>query len=183
MLYGSDAIGGVISIQTGGEGLSGAVEYGSFDTLRGHIGYSAEGERSNFGVALSGYQTDGVDTAGLNGETDGSDALSIIVQGGLALSADWKASGFATLRKSTQQSDPDTNFDGALDNANREGQVEQSIIGGSINGTTNGRIGTLSHILRASYSDVRSSNFAEDIFANKTNGRAGKIILQPVSRF
>jgi len=62
-LYGSDAIGGVISVTTGGEGFSAAGEAGSFDTFRGQAGYHGQVGGLSYGLALSGFTTDGVDSS------------------------------------------------------------------------------------------------------------------------
>jgi len=76
-LYGSDAIGGVISITTGGEGFNASGEYGSFDTFRGQAGYQRQVEGLSYGISGSGFTTDGVDTSGVeDGERDGSTSYS-----------------------------------------------------------------------------------------------------------
>lgn len=179
VLYGSDAIGGVIAIETGGDGLSAAAEYGSFDTARASLGYFGETDKSRYGISASGYRTDGVDTSGLGGETDGSKSASLMVTGDLDVSPDWNIGGFASLRNSQQQSDPDTNFDGALDNADREGDVDQILLSGRALGQT----GKLSHIARVSYTDITSSNSADGQFSNKTAGERLKLSYSPSATF
>jgi vitamin B12 transporter len=179
VLYGSDAIGGVISLKTGGEGLLGAAEYGSFDSFRGHLGYFGKNGDSNYGITASAFKTDGVDSSGQGGETDGSDALSISAMGEHRLQNDWSLGGFASLRNSAQQSDPDLNFDGALDNADRENDVDQLLLSGRIGGQT----GRLDHIARISFSDIRSRNFSDGVFANATTGERFKISYSPSASF
>jgi vitamin B12 transporter len=179
VLYGSDAIGGVISLKTGGEGLSGAAEYGSFDTFRGDLGYFGQNGATTYGITASAFETDGVDSAGQGGETDGSDALSISAMGEHELQNGWSFGGYASFRNSSQQSDPDLNFDGALDNADRENDVDQLLLSGRASGQT----GTLDHIARISFSDIRTRNFSDGEFANATTGERFKLSYSPSASF
>ena len=72
VLYGSDAIGGVVAVTTGGEGARGLVEIGSRDTRRGVAAYDAAFGQHRLGASLSGFTTEGVDTSGRGAEKDGS---------------------------------------------------------------------------------------------------------------
>ncbi|MCJ9427839.1 TonB-dependent receptor plug domain-containing protein [Kordiimonas marina] len=81
VLYGSDAIGGVINMisETGGGALSGSVfgEYGAFDTFRGGATVKGGGDRFGFNLSVGGMQTVGIsaaDAANGNTERDGYDA-------------------------------------------------------------------------------------------------------------
>ena len=56
-IYGSDAIGGVISLSTGGQGFEAAAEYGSFDTYRAQAGYHGQVEGLTYGLSGSGFST------------------------------------------------------------------------------------------------------------------------------
>ncbi len=84
ILYGSDAIGGVVNIITpsGSEGLAGSLfaEGGSFDTFRagGHI--TGGSDKLNFSLSGSGITTDGISKADENdgnSESDGYHNISL----------------------------------------------------------------------------------------------------------
>ena len=81
VLYGSDAIGGVVNIitKTGGEGFGGSVfgEYGAFDSFR--IGGTAFGgtERVGFNLSASYSDTDGISKADGGTEKDGHENYTL----------------------------------------------------------------------------------------------------------
>ncbi len=174
-LYGSDAIGGVISILTDNKGFNAAAEYGAFDTFRGQAGFGAEIENASFGVNVSGFDTDGTDTSGLGGEKDGSSSYSILANAGITLSPDWEIGGLLTYRRSEVDFDSDTDFDGALNNADLDSEADQWIVGVNVTGQTGG----ISHILRANYADVTTVSNADGIFANETIGQRTKLSYSP----
>ena len=91
-LWGSDAIGGVISLTTREEnGLRASVEGGSLGTVRGSTGAGISRDAWALGIDVSGYRTDGVSkadgfpendpfdewTAGIGGRVKFSPALSL----------------------------------------------------------------------------------------------------------
>lgn len=80
VLYGSDAIGGVVNVITkvGGAGFNGSAfaEYGSFNTLRGGGSLYGGEDTLAFGLTLAGTTTDGISKAEArdgNTEKDGFD--------------------------------------------------------------------------------------------------------------
>lgn len=84
VLYGSDAIGGVINVitKTGGEGLGGNIfgEYGSYDTYRGGAALFGGTQKFGYNIALSGTSTDGISSADENdgnSEKDGYNAFTL----------------------------------------------------------------------------------------------------------
>ena len=178
-LYGSDAIGGVVSVVTGGDGLSGALEYGSFNTQRGDIGYATEFENGRFGFSGSGFSTDGVDTSGLGGEKDGSDSYSALMTGGFDLSPEWTMSGLLTYRSGSVETDPDSDFDGRLNDADRETESEQWVAGATLQGDAAG----FNHVVRASYNDVTRENSASGAFVDETVGERTKLSYSPSTEF
>lgn len=175
VLHGSDAIGGVVSLTTGGTGLRAAAEYGSFDTKRGHIGYGKKLDDGSFNLSASLFETNGVDTAGLDGEKDGSDSFSLLGSGEFNVTPDWAVGGFASYRESQVETDPDTNFDGIRDNADRVSNSDQWIVSGHVTGET----GRLSHELRASIGQVVRENEADGVFKDETTGQRTKISYSP----
>jgi len=166
-LYGSDAIGGVISITTGGEGFNASGEYGSFDTFRGQAGYQGQVEGLSYGVIGSGFSTNGVDTSGVDGgERDGSSSYSLGVNGALEFSSNATLSGFTSYRQT------DVEFDGFFgDNT----EAEQFITALTFDLQT----GPVSHIARANYSRVNRENFSGDVFNNETIGARTKFSYSP----
>ncbi|MDG1857603.1 MAG: TonB-dependent receptor, partial [Emcibacteraceae bacterium] len=80
ILYGSDAIGGVINIvtKTGEEGLGGKIfiEGGSFNTRRSGANIYGGTEKIGFNLSVSGIDTDGISKADENDGNDEADGLS-----------------------------------------------------------------------------------------------------------
>ena len=175
-LYGSDAIGGVVAFQTGEiVGLTGLAEVGSNDTLRGQIGGGQRLSTGSISGALSGFTTGGVDTSGLGGEEDGSQSFSGLLSGSLELARDWELSGLTTFRASEVHTDPDLNFDGALDNADRVTESDQFLLGASLFGET----GPVDHIFRASFNTVERENSADGTLTDTTTGERTKLAWSP----
>ncbi len=111
-LWGTDAIGGVVSITTRrpDEGLRGAVfgQTGSFGAFRGGASVSNAGEAGDFRLAATQLNTDGIsraDQANGNDEQDSFDALTLSARGGLNLPAGARIDG------SVLWNDASTEFD------------------------------------------------------------------------
>ncbi|MGB0907632.1 MAG: TonB-dependent receptor plug domain-containing protein [Maricaulaceae bacterium] len=175
VLHGSDAIGGVVALETKTSGLQGAVEYGAFDTKRGHIAYGERYHNKNYELAASFFETDGVDTAGLGGEKDGSDSFSLLGGGEFEITPDWTLGGFASYRQSSVETDPDLNFDGALDNADRVSNSDQWVLSGNVSGET----GRVSHELRANVGETVRESKADGAFTDETTGQRTKLSYSP----
>ncbi|MCB9963209.1 MAG: TonB-dependent receptor [Hyphomonas sp.] len=171
-IYGSDAIGGVVDLFPGAaNGWAGALEGGSRKTVNGALGWSGHG----IAAAVSGFRTDGIDVSGLGGERDGSDALSGLVRVSTEVSSGWTLGGLALVRQSTIQSDSDLDFDGRLDNADRETTVDQYLVGA----TLSGMIGTISNAFRASYGEVSRDNEDESGRLDSSTGERTKLSWVP----
>ena len=91
-LWGTDAIGGVVSITTKrpGDGLGGGVfaQSGSFGAFRGGASISHAGSVGDFRLAATRLNADGIskaDERNGNTETDGLDSLTLSAQGGFNL--------------------------------------------------------------------------------------------------
>ncbi|WP_371395679.1 TonB-dependent receptor plug domain-containing protein [Fretibacter rubidus] len=178
-VYGSDAIGGVVSMTTGQDGLRLEAEYGRFDTKRGALNYGGEANGVRFNLGASVFDTDGVDTAGLGGEKDGSSAYALGGSLGFDISDNWAASLLGSYRISSVATDPDLNFDGALDNADRDSDSEQILLGAKLDGQT----GAVSHQVRGSYNDVTLTNEADTVFTDETQGERVKLSYSPSINF
>ena len=176
-IYGSDAIGGVVALQTGrADQLSGLIEIGSLETVRGELSYLQGGREGYVGASLSGYSTRGVDTAGLDGERDGASSYGGSVFGAKRLgSGGWELRGLGLYRVSEIETDPDADFDGRLDNADRVTESAQYILGASLTGDT----GPVDHIVRASHNSVTRENRADGQFSDETTGERTKLSWSP----
>ena len=175
-LYGSDAIGGVLSIETSDQpGFNAEIEAGSRETVNGSAGFNTASERFNFGGAVSGFTTEGVDSSGLGGEKDGSDSLAFLARGGVELGTAWNLSVLATYREAESQFDSDTDFDGLLNNVDRTTDSEQTIVGAALTGKT----GRIDHVFRANLNEVDRTNRADGTYTDSTSGERTKLSWSP----
>lgn len=113
ILYGSDAIGGVINIITrsGGDGLGGNafLEGGSFNTFRGGASLRGGTERINFNISASAITSDGISKADENdGNTEKDGYENITLRGKITAKASDVISGEILFN----YSDSENNFDG-----------------------------------------------------------------------
>ncbi|HEY0927426.1 TonB-dependent receptor plug domain-containing protein [Brevundimonas sp.] len=119
-LWGSDAIGGVISFTTREiDGIRAEAEAGSFDTVRGRIAVGTANETWALGGYVSRFTTDGIsvaDEANGNTEADGFDNTTVGVRGRYAVSPGVKLDGSA--RWSRSEADLDNGFP-VSDNSDR----------------------------------------------------------------
>lgn len=85
-LWGSDAIGGVVSLTSRElDGARAELEVGSFGTVRGSAAVGRAGERSAYGLSASALTTDGVSAAANGTESDGYDNRTASAWGRVAL--------------------------------------------------------------------------------------------------
>jgi vitamin B12 transporter len=180
VLYGSDAIGGVIAIYTGEEdALRGSIEAGSRDTFRGELGGGWQDGRSSIQAAISGFSSEGHDVSGRGGEKDASRNGAFLLKGETLIGDDWTLSGLASYRDTYVETDHDLNFDGQLDNADRTTDGEQWLWGAALNGAT----GPVDHIFRANYNEVTRINEADGSFTDETEGKRTKLSWSPSISF
>ncbi|WBQ09389.1 TonB-dependent receptor [Hyphomonadaceae bacterium ML37] len=113
VIWGSDAIGGVVSIQTRraapGTGVSGFAEAGSFDTVRAGAAFEASGDAGALRIGASTFNTGGISKADErdgNTERDGYDALTLHASGRLELG------GAGALDLAARQTRARTEYDG-----------------------------------------------------------------------
>ena len=173
-LYGSDAIGGVVSITTGGDGFNIAGEAGSFETFRGQAGYHGQvigtGPTFSYGLAGSGFTTDGVDIVGSeDGDRDGAESYSGIYTAALEFSPNVTLSGLASYRVTN------TETDGFGVDADNETDAVQSIIAVTLDAQT----GPVNHVLRANYNELERESFTGDQSTNEITGQRTKFSYSP----
>lgn len=115
-LWGSDAIGGVISFTTQEiDGLRAEAEAGSFDTVRGRVSAGVANETYAFSAYASRFDTDGIsaaDEADGNTEADGFRSTTLGAKGRYILSDAVKVDGSVRWNKSKADIDgfPAPNF-------------------------------------------------------------------------
>lgn len=117
-IYGSNAIGGVISITTKRpteKGLSGqvGVEFGINNTVQAHLALRALGERGELSFASTKRKTDGFDISGTpGGEKDGDENSTYNLTGRYYISDAVTVGG--SLRYTDRKADTDSDIFGAL---------------------------------------------------------------------
>ena len=159
--WGSSAIGGVITIETERAlDPDASVSFGSFDTRRadGQFGIGGESPEGRYlSFSASGFETDGVDTSGLGGEADGSRSASLLAVGRYGFENDVSLEGLVRWADSTVQTDPDDDFDGRLENADRETESEQLTLGLVLEANAF----ELDHRLSLDWNEVERENLAD----------------------
>ncbi|SDD40751.1 TonB-dependent receptor plug domain-containing protein [Kordiimonas lacus] len=175
VLYGSDAIGGVINIITksGQDGFAGEAfgEYGAFESKR--IGGSVRGgsDRMNFNLSASYFDTDGISAADSGTETDGYESLTVRGKVRTKLS-----DGFS-FDVTTSYTDTESDYDGftlrddftygLADTEDSSKSEEFSVAGRAYIDLMDGR---LSNTLSVEYSSIQRDNFNAGIFSFGAEG-------------
>ncbi len=166
-LWGTDAIGGVVSITTRrpGEGLTGDAfaQTGSFGTLRGGASVSNAGAAGDFRLAATHLGTDGISRADArngNTEDDGFDSRTLSARGGVYLPAGGR------IDASVLVNDSRTEFDrfafGAQGNvADGDELNETEERSGHLSLTTPLLDGRLDNLLLVGHSEIDRRNFSD----------------------
>ena len=160
-LWGSDAIGGVISFTTKEiDGLRAEAEAGSFDTVRGRLAAGVANETWAFGGYVSHFDTDGIsaaDEADGNSETDGFTNTTVGLKGRYAVSPTIKLDGSARWSRSEADLDGYPAPTYALADTDDSQESEQW--------SGFGRLGLaalgLNHQFSVSASDIRRDSFSD----------------------
>lgn len=174
-LYGSEAIGGVINVVTNkNQGFAALAEVGSRGSWRldGRAGLSFEND-GYLVVSTGNAITNGTDTSGLDGDTDGTQSYSGSLRAGATLQG-WQVSSLLRYSENSVDFDEDTDFDGLLNNTGAENNAQQLTFGGSLTGDAFG----LNHLLRASY-HLTKLETENSSFDNTTEGDRFEIAYSP----
>ena len=176
VLWGSDAIGGVVSVTTKSpeEGLGGSAftEYGSFNTLRGGASIGNANETGDFRLSASGITTDGIskaDEANGNGEEDGYDATTLSAKGGLNLPSDARLE--ATLLWNDAEADYDSYVFGAEGSVgDGDERTQNETLSGNV--TLKGPLfdERFQNLLMVGYSDINRENFTNGASSYSAEG-------------
>ncbi|MGV6802460.1 MAG: TonB-dependent receptor [bacterium] len=175
-LYGSDAIGGVINIETGFQpGVYASAQSGSFDTKSGMFRWSTGHEDQYLHLSLSSFEHQGIDISGLGGEKDESQSHSMVISATTPLSQDWNMGLFMRYSQDRAATDSDIDFDGVLEDTDHLNKAEQNLI--ALNAT--GQAFGIDHLVKANYSKVIRDNFYNQQFTDKTIGQRSKFSYSP----
>ncbi|MEL6692133.1 MAG: TonB-dependent receptor [Pseudomonadota bacterium] len=168
-LWGTDAIGGVVSITTKrpDEGLGGSAfaEYGSFNTFRGGASVGNSNEIGDFRLAIAGTSSDGISKADENNgnaEDDAYEALTLSAKGGLNLGGD------ARLSANVLWTDAESEFDsfvfgdeGNVGDGDELSETEEVSANVSLTGSL--FEDRLENLLLIGYSDIDRQNFEDGL--------------------
>ena len=168
-LWGTDAIGGVVSITTKrpdqGFGGSAFAEYGSFNTFRGGASVGNANDAGDFRLAITGTFSDGLSKADENNgnaEEDAYEALTLSAKGGLNLGGD------ARLSANVLWTDAEAEFDsfvfgnqGNVGDGDELSETEELSANISLTGSL--FEDRLENLLLIGYSDIDRQNFTNGI--------------------
>lgn len=171
VLWGTDAIGGVVSIVTKrpepGVGFTGFAEGGSFGTVRGGAAVEGADDRGEFRLGVSAITTDGISKADEddgNTEEDGYDSVTFAARGGYDL-------GFGRIDLTVRHVDAENEFDsfGAATGVQDGDEVGETVeTSGAATFTADHFDGALETLLQIAYADIERENFtngAQSFFA------------------
>jgi len=167
ILYGSEAIGGVVNIITkrgnGAPQLTLFAEGGSFKTYRGGAGLSGGGARGDYRISAFGIKTDGIskaDESDGNGEADAFDSYSLSGNFGLNVEDNFRLESFLRFGRSNTEFDgfPPPDFSLA-DSADRDETEEVAAAGRALITVFDGK---LENIVSVGYSAIKRNNFSGD---------------------
>lgn len=171
-LHGSDALSGVILLRTDDRSrVSGMLEAGSFGTAR----LAAGGSNEWLAAGISGFRTEGVDTSGTSGERDGSEVVSALARLRLPDRAGWSGTFIGLARATRSEFDTDADFDGRLDDTDTSTEADMQLAGLHLNTDA----GLFDHVIRASFSQVKRSNFSDKTRTDDIRGRRFMLSWSP----
>lgn len=166
-LWGTDAIGGVVSITTKRpeEGLGGSAfaEYGSFNTFRGGASIGNANDTGDFRLAIVGTSSDGIskaDESNGNTEDDAYEALTLSAKGGFNLGGD------ARLSADVLWTDAEAEFDsfaggaqGSVGDGDEVSETEEISANVSLTGSLFSN--RLENLVLIGFSDITRENFSD----------------------
>ncbi len=175
-LWGSDAIGGVVSITTKqpGEGFGGSVfgEYGSFNTFRGGASVGNANDIGDFRLAWSGISSDGIskaDEANGNPEEDAYDSSTVSARGGLNLPSDIRLDG-SVLWNSSETDFDSYAFGAQGDIADGDESTETDSLAGNISLQVPLFDGRFENLFLIGYSDISRDSFTAGVPSYSAEG-------------
>ena len=189
VLYGSEAIGGVISIFTK-RGMPGvqadaSIEGGSFSSVDGSAAIRGATQTLNYALSASALRTDGTNVSRFGSEDDG------YRNGTLYARAGWAPISTAALDASLRYRDSRSMFDpqdfgfppsttfGLIVDGDRRSEGDQ------LDARLRGRLtsGALEHQLGFTHTQTQEDTFADGVFTNGFEGKRDRIDYQGSWRF
>ena len=189
VLYGSEAIGGVISIFTkgGAPGVQAeaAIEGGSFSTLDGSAAVRGGTSTLNYALSASGLKTDGTNVSRFGSEDDGYRNTTWYARAGWAPMPSVALNASLRYRDSRGMFDPqDFNFPpgptfGLIIDGDRrtEGEQFDAKLRGSLT------MGPLEHQLGFTHTQTQEDTFGDGIFTNGFEGSRERVDYQGTWQF
>jgi vitamin B12 transporter len=176
VLWGSDAIGGVVSISTKkpDDSLSGSAfgEYGSYNTFRGGASVGNSNDMGDFRIAATGITSDGIskaDEANGNTEDDGYDSRTVSARGGLNLPSSIRLDG--TLLWNDSEIDYDSYVGGAQGSVgDGDERTETETLSGNVSLKVPLLDGRFENLLMVGYSDISRENFTNGMQSYDADG-------------
>ncbi|MEO1323102.1 MAG: TonB-dependent receptor [Pseudomonadota bacterium] len=172
-LWGTDAIGGVVSITTKSpeEGFGGTAfgEYGSFNTFRGGASIENGADMGDFRLAVSGTSSDGISKADEddgNTEDDSYESLTVSAKGGINFAKD------ARISADIIWTDASSEFDGfgPTGFADADAVADTEELSGNVSLTGTLFDGMLDNLLVLGFSEIDRMNSGADAFPLDTGG-------------
>ncbi len=175
-LWGTDAIGGVVSIITKrpDQGFGGVAfaEYGSFNNFRGGASIEQGSDRGDFRLAVVHSSSDGISKADEdngNTENDPYEALTLSAKGGYNLADDFRLS--ANVLWTDAKSEFDSFIFGAQGNVGDGDEVnETEELAANVSLTGSFFDGRLENLVLVGYSDISRENFTNGAFSFGADG-------------
>ena len=189
VLYGSEAIGGVISIFTkrGAPGVQAdtSVEGGSFSTVSGSAAVRGAMQTFNYALSASALNTDGTNVSRFGSEDDGYRNRTLYARAG------WTPASTASLDASLRYRDSRSMFDphdfgfppgptfGLVIDGDRRSEGDQ------LDAKLRGRLttGPLEHQLGFARTQTEEDTFANGVFSNGFEGKRTRFDYQGTWRF
>ena len=189
VLYGSEAIGGVISIFTKrgvpGVQAEAAAEGGSFSTYGGSAALRGATQTLNYALSAAALKTDGTNVSRFGSEDDGYRNRTLFARAG------WAPVSAATLDASLRYRDSRSQFDpqdfgfppgptfGLIVDGDRRSEGDQ------LDAKLRGRVitGPLEHQLGFARTQTEEDTFANGVFTNGFEGRRTRFDYQGTWRF
>ncbi|MEM1187309.1 MAG: TonB-dependent receptor [Pseudomonadota bacterium] len=176
-LWGTDAIGGVVSIITRAptEGFGGEVfgEYGSFNTFRGGASLEGASDRGDFRLAAVNVASDGIskaDEANGNPEDDAYDSLTLTAKGGLNLPGNVRLS--ADVLSTDAESEFDSFSSGSQGNVGDGDELsETQELTANLKAEVPLLGGRLENLFLLGYSDIERENFSDGVQSFEAEGQ------------
>lgn len=189
VLYGSEAIGGVVSIFTKrgkpGVQVEGTIEAGSFSTVEGLAAVRGADRNWRYALSAAALTTDGTNVSRFGSEDDGYRNKSFNA------SAGWTPANNAALDATLRYRDSRSEFDpqdfgfppsstfGLVIDGDRKSEGDQ------FDGAVRGRLmtGPFEHQLGVAHTDTEEDTFADGVFTNGFSGRRTRYDYQGMWRF